>query len=298
MLVNIRFQVLFHSPPGVLFTFPSQYFFTIGHQVVFRLGGWAPHIPYGFHVSVGTPDKLVHLHFRLRDSHSLWYTLPNAFDFITDPFVAFSLTPKYKYFGLASFAFARHYSRNLGWFLFLLLLRCFSSEGSLLTAYIFHRRYISSSLCVFPHSEIRGSRLICSSPRLIAACHVFHRLLMPRHSPYALLYYYSFSHMHKFLRAYGPSRSLSRIAEYLKTVFVFRFVFFSPFSQLLVRLKLFFYPLMLNFTWKDQIDFFIFLSFSLANLFLLAFSVFRVLINLFSLLYSVFNEHFLNLIIH
>ena len=33
--------------------------------------------------------------------------------------------------GLASFAFARHYSRNLGWFLFLFLLRCFSSEGSL-----------------------------------------------------------------------------------------------------------------------------------------------------------------------
>ena len=39
----------------------------------------------------------------------------------------------------------------------------------------------------FPHSEIRGSKLICSSPRLIAACHVLHRLPMPRHSPYALL---------------------------------------------------------------------------------------------------------------
>ena len=32
--------------------------------------------------------------------------------------------------GLASSAFARHYSRNLGWFLFLSLLRCFSSGGS------------------------------------------------------------------------------------------------------------------------------------------------------------------------
>ena len=40
---------------------------------------------------------------------------------------------------------------------------------------------------VFPHSEICGSRLICSSPQLIAACLVFLRLLMPRHSPYALL---------------------------------------------------------------------------------------------------------------
>ena len=31
LLVNTRFQVLFHSPPGVLFTFPSQYCSTIGH---------------------------------------------------------------------------------------------------------------------------------------------------------------------------------------------------------------------------------------------------------------------------
>ena len=38
----------------------------------------------------------------------------------------------------------------------------------------------------FPHSEISGSMLICSSPKLIAACHVFHRLLMPRHSPCTL----------------------------------------------------------------------------------------------------------------
>ena len=44
-----------------------------------------------------------------------------------------------------------------------------------------------SSPCVFPHSEICGSMLICSSPQLIAACHVLRRLPMPRHSPYALV---------------------------------------------------------------------------------------------------------------
>ena len=38
----------------------------------------------------------------------------------------------------------------------------------------------------FPHSEISGSTDICSSPKLIAACHVLLRLLMPRHSPCAL----------------------------------------------------------------------------------------------------------------
>ena len=38
----------------------------------------------------------------------------------------------------------------------------------------------------FPHSDISGSKDICSSPKLFAAYHVFHRLLVPRHPPYAL----------------------------------------------------------------------------------------------------------------
>ena len=37
-----------------------------------------------------------------------------------------------------------------------------------------------------PHSDIFGSKLVCSSPKLFAACHVLHRLLAPRHSPYTL----------------------------------------------------------------------------------------------------------------
>ena len=46
----------FHSPPGVLFTFPSRYWCTIGHERVFSLGGWSPQIPTGLHVSHGTRD--------------------------------------------------------------------------------------------------------------------------------------------------------------------------------------------------------------------------------------------------
>src|SRR5438876_8238008 len=49
-LVGSRFQVLFHSPPGVLFTFPSRYWSTIGRQGVLSLRGWAPQIHTGFHV--------------------------------------------------------------------------------------------------------------------------------------------------------------------------------------------------------------------------------------------------------
>ena len=54
LLAGARFQVLFHSPPGVLFTFPSRYWFAIGHWRVLRLGGWSPLLPTGFHVSGGT----------------------------------------------------------------------------------------------------------------------------------------------------------------------------------------------------------------------------------------------------
>ena len=47
-IVSIRFQILFHSPPGVLFT---TVLFAIGHWVVFRLGGWALRLHTGLHVS-------------------------------------------------------------------------------------------------------------------------------------------------------------------------------------------------------------------------------------------------------
>ena len=48
-------------------------------------------------------------------------------------------------------------------------------------------RMTEGSSAGFPHSEISGSKDICSSPKLIAAYHVFHRLLVPRHPPCALL---------------------------------------------------------------------------------------------------------------
>ena len=53
-------------------------------------------------------------------------------------------------------------------------------------AYFIQRTLHGYCPCGLPHSEIRGLWDICSSPRLIAACHVLRRLLMPRHSPCAL----------------------------------------------------------------------------------------------------------------
>src|SRR6266566_3556792 len=78
--------------------------------------------------------------------------------------------------------FARRYFRDRGCFLFLRVLRCFSSPG-------LPRACARSSVLRpmgLPHSEILGSQLVCSSPRLIAAYHVLRRLPVPRHPPCAL----------------------------------------------------------------------------------------------------------------
>ena len=64
-LVSAGFQVLFHSPPGVLFTFPSRYCFTIGHQVVFSLMGWSPLFHTRFPVSRTTLDTTMSFDFSL-----------------------------------------------------------------------------------------------------------------------------------------------------------------------------------------------------------------------------------------
>src|SRR4029078_1449630 len=58
LFVCTRFQDLFHSPSGVLFAFPSRYWFTIGRLRVFSLGGWSPHLQTGFLVSRPTCRKL------------------------------------------------------------------------------------------------------------------------------------------------------------------------------------------------------------------------------------------------
>src|SRR6185295_4390989 len=78
-LVGTRFQVLFHSPSGVLFTFPSRYWSAIGHQGVLSLGGWSPQIQSAFHGSGPTQEHhRAAARFRLRDDCPLWCAVPRA----------------------------------------------------------------------------------------------------------------------------------------------------------------------------------------------------------------------------
>ena len=89
--------------------------------------------------------------------------------------------------------------------------------------YTFH----DSSSWGFPHSEICGSKLICSSPQLIAACHVLLRLLMPRHSPYAL-----------FCLNFLFGSHISELLEFQNMGFIFSHLKGFPFSALLFHLSM------------------------------------------------------------
>ena len=59
--------------------------------------------------------------------------------------------------------------------------------------YVFIQRFHILSMEGFPIRKSADITAICASPRLIAACHVLHRLPMPRHSPCALISLNSFS---------------------------------------------------------------------------------------------------------
>src|SRR3546814_3782424 len=84
---------------GVLCAFPSRYWFTIGRQRVFSLGGWSPHIQTRFHVP------------RLTRFHSLRLFAYGAITHYGRPFQT-ALLKRKKLKGCS--AFARHYLRNLG----------------------------------------------------------------------------------------------------------------------------------------------------------------------------------------
>jgi hypothetical protein len=169
LLVGVRFQVCFTPLVGVLFTFPSRYWCAIGRQGVFRLGGWSPHVRAGFHVPRPTRGSTGAL--RLRGCHPLRRAVPGASASlrwttgllrVRSPLLPesrlMSSPPGTEMFQFPGFASAR-YGFTGG----------YPQRGGL------------------PHSDMRGSTLARNSPRLIAACHVLHRLLAPRHPPDALV---------------------------------------------------------------------------------------------------------------
>jgi hypothetical protein len=79
LLVRTQFQVLFHSPSGVLLTFPSRYLFTIDRKIYLALEGGPPSFSQDF----TCPDLLDKTNIRLAKLcipgyHCLWRSFPTA----------------------------------------------------------------------------------------------------------------------------------------------------------------------------------------------------------------------------
>ena len=77
-LVNIWFQVLFHSPPGVLFTVPSQYYALSVTKEYLALGGGPPDFLQGSTCLAVLWIPLAPFWFHVRDFHSLWSDFPDS----------------------------------------------------------------------------------------------------------------------------------------------------------------------------------------------------------------------------
>ena len=148
-----------------------------------------PDGPGGFAQDFSCPAllrmPLGHSSLRLRASHPLWTDFPDGsprdrcttawsyYPVCASPHMRFGLFP----------VRSPLLGESLVYFLFLEVLRCFSS-----LRLPHYKKIVIITLQVIglSHSEIRGSRDICSYPRLIAAYHVLHRLREPRHPPDAL----------------------------------------------------------------------------------------------------------------
>jgi hypothetical protein len=182
-LVSVRFQVLLTRLVAVLFIVQSPYSFAIGHRGVFSLGRWSGLLHAGFHEPRATLVRLSTLNFtrRLRGFHPLWPAFPGRLAGLSSARGARNpgTNP-----GLGCSVFARRYWRNRCLFLFLRLLRCFSSPRSLYPPYAFGRE--SPKRWGFPIRKSPDRLLFARSPELIAGCRVLRRLSMPRHPPYTL----------------------------------------------------------------------------------------------------------------
>ncbi len=158
---------------------------------MFSLGGWSPQIPTGFLVPRGTRVLgRSQSTFRLPDYHRLWYAVPGASTRLLVcnsmwPSPTTPVGPKPVRFGLFRVR-SPLLTESLICFLFLEVLRWFTSLGSPLPTYEFSWRSLDMTPVGLPHSEIPGSKRACRSPRLIAACCVLHRLSVPRHPPSTL----------------------------------------------------------------------------------------------------------------
>ena len=206
----------------MLFTFPSRYWFAIGLSGVFSLAGWSrriraellvlrvtqdytrPHRASGTELSASTVglSRTFSSHSRYHDvvllprmcvaTQAVW-ALPRSLATTGGIIQLFSLPAGTKMFQFPAFASAQTVQMT-----------GLQPDG-------------------LSHSEIPGSKVICTYPGLIAAYHVLHRLREPRHPPDALTCFRQFAHtfscnfeIFNLLSLYRQSLTYSLVCQYVK----------------------------------------------------------------------------------
>lgn len=146
---------------------------------------------YGTLTHSGTPSQTLHLHATFLTGQSCGSRTTRP----PQPRTCNTCRLEHTH-GLASSAFARHYSRNHTCFLFLRVLRCFTSPRYLPHPYTFRAGSPDTTPDIpgFPIRTPPDHSSFTNSPGLIAGHNVLHRLLVPRHPPIALHNLHNTSH--------------------------------------------------------------------------------------------------------
>ena len=127
--------------------------------------------PCSDRISRVPPYSRIFEHLRIRDYHPLWSNFPECSAYLSKTTGLFRVrSPLLAESLLMSFPPGTE---------------MFQFPGFASHTYVFSVRYLL--LGGLPHSDIHGSTPARGSPWLFAACHVLHRLLVPRHPPNALL---------------------------------------------------------------------------------------------------------------
>ena len=148
------------------------------------MGGGPPCFPQGFTCPAVLWILPAVIRFRLRGFHLLRPAFPKPFGYLLTMHYAVH-NPRYKYLVWAlpiSLAATLEIDVSFSSSPYLDV----SVQAVPLIRLWIHLMMHGGFPCGFPHSDICGSRDMCSSPQLFAACHVLHRLSVPRHPPCAL----------------------------------------------------------------------------------------------------------------
>ena len=134
------------------------------------MGGGPPEFLQDFTCPAVLWIPLAVFRFHIRGFHSLWLAFPKPFYYPSTSFM-WSVTPMDKSIGLGSFPFARRYLGNRCFFLFLRLLRCFSSPGSLCMAIrnfspFFTRQRLRFAQPGFPIQKSAGHKIFAPNRSL------------------------------------------------------------------------------------------------------------------------------------